>query len=154
MSINQKFDGNVTVTGSLLKGDGTPFNATFELIGSGKITPWDEDIVHHMQLTILKSTQVDYSKYSLFLFTAMGSAFIFLSSPVLNTENGLKACCSMIHNYAGSTTIVKAKLYQTGYDGEAEGYFINTVLVPSNPNTTYFDFNSPYPDGYLYGIKL
>ena len=35
MSINQKFDGNVTVTGSLLKGDGTNYGTTKTVLGQG-----------------------------------------------------------------------------------------------------------------------
>lgn len=140
--MNQRFDGNVAVTGSLLKGDGTNYGTTKTVLGQG--TFYYDGAAGHVEFS--NTSSFNYQDYDLILFTMMGSLFVFLSSAQIENNNGVKACCSMIVDNSGTTNIVKAKLTKISANN-------NNLQV--NIAGTGYNFNyDTNPYGILIGVKL
>lgn len=140
--MNQRFEGNVTVTGNLLKSDGTNYGTTKTILGQG--TFYYDGAGGHVEFS--NTSSFDYQEYDLILFTMMGSLFVFLSSAQIENDNGVKACCSMIVDDSGTTNIVKAKL--TKIPANNDNLQVNIAGTGYNFHYT----SNPY--GILIGVKL
>ena len=116
--------------------DGEIPSTKMEIIGQGTI------VCDGMQGVVHISKNLDYSKYNLLMFTIMGSLFIFVSSALVETANGVKSCCSMIYDDNGNSAVIRAKITYSSNDITI--YFASSID---------FDFEEA-PYGILLGVSL
>ena len=149
MSINQKFDGNVTVTGNLLKGDGTSFGVKKTLLGYTTNFNNIDFSTMEWRIKVGNGAQLNWEDYDLFIFTGGGNLIIYLSSQLLNsddtTDTRIKQSGMFIVKSDGTTNICKSTLHQFL---DEDGYYkMSIIAYPQiDPTAEYV--------GYLFGLKF
>lgn len=149
MSINQKFDGNVTVTGNLLKGDGTSFGVKKTLLGYATNNNDVNLSTMEWRIKVGNGAQLNWEDYDLFIFTGGGNLIIYLSSQLLNsdatTDTRIKQSGMFIVKSDGTTNICKSTLHQFL---DEDGYYkMSIIAYPQiDPTAEYV--------GYLFGLKF
>ena len=145
--------GKIRITKPVVDGSGNPIAGAVKTILGQATVYIDTEIYQNgvMRAELVFDNQLNYANYDLFIFTIMGSTFIYLSSQVLNTNEGLKTATSMIANADTGAVVCKGKLNQT-YDETNNKYVLSTSIVPASSDVVLNYETMPY--GIFIGIKL